>query len=234
MLAEFYGVVPTNSPCGTNPCPVCSFHACITLPPCAATPPASTVGDIGNLRTIILLTLYRSLASPATILRLPTLQKTEALTELCLAFEGIVPRESIIAALTACSHDATAAAQLLLDPAPEMHKQGSSGRGGRGRKSSKGKNGRHRERGRAAAQSERKTSCKYPATSLIGATCDRAGGVGGRGRQSAGEGWGEEEEEEEGDEGLHSEEYRTRANDAAEEMRAWFQKAAEAFTSGGR
>ncbi|CAM9526160.1 unnamed protein product [Pylaiella littoralis] len=177
-----------------------------------------------------------------------TQKQIETLTELCLAFEGLVPREGVIAALTASGHDATAAAQLLLDPAPDSQReQGVAWEGGRRRSSrssssssSRGRNGRNRERGRVAApkQRELRTSGKLVAASLIGATCERAGGVGGRGRQSAGEGWREEDEEEEEeekeDEGLTSEEYRTRATDAAEEMRAWFRKAAEAFTRGGR
>ncbi|CAN0303870.1 unnamed protein product, partial [Ectocarpus sp. 8 AP-2014] len=155
-----------------------------------------------------------------------THKQVDTLTELCLAFEATISRETIIAALTASNHDATSAAQLLLDPGPANPRER-----GEGRRS-------HRYRG--VAQRERKArpprsdGC-LPTATLLGATCGvdhRAGALGERGwEEEDAEG---EEEEEEGDEGLTSEEYRTRANAAAEQMKAWFQKAAEAFTRGGR
>lgn len=162
----------------------------------------------------------------------------ETLTDLCLAFEGTFTRENIIAALTASNHDATSAAQLLLDTASPLFDQEPAEE--RGHKTS-----RRRHRFGAAAQRERKTRAAqnaYPvvsAASLLGATCGGDKKTPGGGGGGNGEGWGsgeerEAEEEEEGDEGLSSDEYRARANDAAEQMKTWFQKAAEAYTRGGR
>ncbi|CAM9708945.1 unnamed protein product [Scytosiphon promiscuus] len=171
-----------------------------------------------------------------------THEQIDTLTELCLAFEEIFPRETIIAALAASNHEPTSAAQLLLDPLPRSRRRGAGwgrGKGGRGRK----KNSRHGS-GRGAPQRERKMQPNFDgvgtsgaglsAVSLLGVTCGadkRASGVGAW-QEGAGAGTGAEEEE--GDEGLSSEEYRAIANDAAEAMKAWFQKAAEAFTRGGR
>lgn len=153
--------------------------------------------------------------------------QVDTLTELCLAFESTISRESIIAALTASNHDATSAAQLLLDPGPANSRERREGRRSR--------------LYRGVAQRERKarplrTDGSLPTATLLGATCGvdhKAGALGGRGWEEEEED-AEGEEEEEMDEGLSSEEYRTRANAAAEEMKAWFQKAAEAFTKGGR
>ncbi|CAM9785592.1 unnamed protein product [Ectocarpus sp. 4 AP-2014] len=155
-----------------------------------------------------------------------THKQVDTLTELCLAFEATISRESIIAALTASNHDATSAAQLLLDPGPANPRERGEGRRSR--------------RYRGVAQRERKarpprSDDSLPTATLLGATCGvdhRAGALGERE-------WEEEDaecegEEEKEDEGLTSEEYRTRANAAAEQMKAWFQKAAEAFTRGGR
>lgn len=145
-----------------------------------------------------------------------------------MAFEETISRETIIAALTASNHDATSAAQLLLDPGPANSRERCEGRRSR--------------RYRGVAQRERKArpprsdGC-LPTATLLGATCDvdhRAGALGGTGWEEEEEDAEGEDEEEEGDEGLTSEEYRTRANAAAEEMKAWFHKAAEAFTRGGR
>lgn len=160
------------------------------------------------------------------------------MTDLCLAFGEAFPRESIIAALTASGHDATGAAQLLLDEdfqARRRREAVAAGAGPRRAASGVGGGGGRRRRnrrfpgGRSAAQLDR--------TQLLGATCggdSRKAGVHGS-EEPPGSGSGEEqEEEEEGDEGLGSEEYRARANEAAEEMKAWFQKAAEAYTRGGR
>lgn len=75
----------------------------------------------------------------------------------------------------------------------------------------------------------------------LGSTCGeqdrRARGATGEGGDSPGgdDGTAEEELEEEGDDdGATAEEYRWRANAAAQEMKRWFQKAAEAFARGGR
>ncbi len=159
-------------------------------------------------------------------------RQAETLTDLCLAFGEAFPRERIIAALTASGHDATGAAQLLLDEdfkARQRREAVAAGTGPRRAESGGGGGRRRRNRrfpgGRAAAQLDRKQ--------LLGATCggDRKAGVHGEEEGESGE---EQEEEEEGDEGLSSEEYRALANEAAEEMKAWFQKAAEAYTKGGR
>ncbi|CAM9517294.1 unnamed protein product [Ectocarpus fasciculatus] len=156
-----------------------------------------------------------------------THKQVDTLTELCLAFEATISRETIIAALTASDHDATSAAQLLLDPGPANSRERREGRRSR--------------LYRGVAQRERKarplrSDGSLPTATLLGATCGvdhKAGALGGRGWEEEEED-AEGEEEEEMDEGLSSEEYRTRANAAAEEMKAWFQKAAEAFTRGGR
>lgn len=165
----------------------------------------------------------------------------ETLTDLCLAFEGTYARENIIAALTASNHDATSAAQLLLDTEPSDQKPAAGT--GRGRKTSR----RHQRFGTAAQRNRKLRAAVHggyaggpAAATLLGATCGgekRAGPV-----VVGGEGWASEEEDEEGgereeqegDEGLSSEEYRARANEAAEQMKTWFQKAAEAYTRGGR
>ncbi|CAM9260119.1 unnamed protein product [Ectocarpus sp. 12 AP-2014] len=157
-----------------------------------------------------------------------THKQVDTLTELCLAFEATISRETIVAALTASNHDATSAAQLLLDPGPANPRE--RGEGGRSR------------RYRGVAQRERKarpprSDDSLPTATLLGATCGvdhRAGALGEREWEEEDAEGEDEEEEEEGDEGLTSEEYRTRANAAAEQMKAWFQKAAEAFTRGGR
>ncbi|CBJ25871.1 conserved unknown protein [Ectocarpus siliculosus] len=156
-----------------------------------------------------------------------THKQVDTLTELCLAFEATISRETIIAALTASNHDATSAAQLLLDPGPANPRER-----GEGRRSRRYGGVAQRER---KARPPRYDGC-LPTATLLGATCGvdhRAGALGERGWEEE-DAEGEEEEEEEGDEGLTSEEYRTRANAAAELMKAWFQKAAEAFTRGGR
>lgn len=170
------------------------------------------------------------------------LLQIDTLSELCLAFEGTFPRETVIAALTASDHDPTSAAQLLLDPSPRARRKEAGwgrGKGGRGRK----KNGWH-GKGRGAPQRERKiqskvggvatTAAGLSAASLLGTTCGADNRAYGGRTEEDGDGGEAGEEEEEGDEGLSSEEYRAIANDAAEAMKAWFQKAAEAFTRGGR
>ncbi|CAB1110131.1 unnamed protein product [Ectocarpus sp. CCAP 1310/34] len=159
-----------------------------------------------------------------------TPKQVDTLTELCLAFEATISRETIIAALTASDHDATSAAQLLLDPRPANPRERGEGRRSRPH--------------RGVAQRERKarpprSDDSLPTATSLGATCGvdhRAGALSERQwEEEDAEGEEEEEEEEEeGDEGLTSEEYRTRANAAAEQMKAWFQKAAEAFIRGGR
>ncbi|CAN0104841.1 unnamed protein product [Laminaria digitata] len=148
------------------------------------------------------------------------------LTELCLAFEE-TPRESVVVALTASNHDPSAAAQLLLEL-----QEAPGGRGGRRRWPRK-EGQRAGKRGRGGGARRDRTRA------LLGVGGGRSGGGGGGGDERGRGGGnaeeeGAEEEEEDGDQGLTSEEYRALADEAAEEMKAWFQKAAEAFTKGGR
>lgn len=196
-----------------------------------------------------------------------THEQVDALTELCLAFEGI-PRGRVIDALVASAHDPSAAALVLLDPSsssseqrPQQQQVEPEGRyhlkqpleyqnqqrwGGEA-----GWNGKRRAT--SAATMRRREKARLRAlqrpgltgvAALRGASCggERAGfhiRDGGTGDVEGGGGVGQldgdrGQEEEEGDEGLSSVEYRARADEAAEEMKAWFHKAAEAFTQGGR
>lgn len=151
--------------------------------------------------------------------------KLDALTELCLAFEER-PREEVVAALVSANYNPGEAAQVLLETSEEIPMGGNmalhSGQGGRKR--------------RRAARRDQKRAVQSvgTASSLLGVTCGDRSRLG----KAKNDGGGVEREdvvsEEEGDERLSSEIYRARAAAAAEDMKNWFHKAAEAFTKGGR
>lgn len=143
-----------------------------------------------------------------------------------MAFEER-PREEVVAALVSANYDPGEAAQVLLETSEEIPMGGDmalrSGQGGKKRR-------------RAARRDHsRAVQSVGTASSLLGVTCgdrsrlgkDESDGGGGKGRE-------DDVSEEEVDERLSSEIYRARAAAAAEDMKNWFQKAAEAFTKGGR
>lgn len=188
----------------------------------------------------------------------------DALTELCLAFEGTA-RERVVAALAASNHDPSSAAQLLLETSDSRHtgdardtinssssnscrrqtqKVRASSRGNG--KQSRARHTRRFENMRAQPRQQQAGLIGRPAaSSLPGSTCGfKAAAVavthissrdGKEGEEFlCEEGGAGEEEEEQDDERLTSEEYRARANEAAEDMKHWFKKAAEAFKRSGR
>lgn len=169
-------------------------------------------------------------------------------------------RGRIIAALVASDYDPASAAQLLLETQEneeEKHEQGHIQERQRlyerrgfcaasnsGVRVVKNNNNNNRSNKRVARNSRRRGGTPLAGVvginnkgigngMLLGATCgDKYRGL----HKGGGSDDGEEgcDEEEEGDEGADSEEYRGQADAAAEEMKTWFQKAAEAYTKGGR
>lgn len=145
-----------------------------------------------------------------------------------------------MAALVATEYNPLSAAQLLLETQERddrRHKEQlaltSAGSTGGKKRSNKKASQQHRKRTTRILQQQQQAGAEIS----LGSTCaNRRAGKGGRATWGAPEDEGglDDREEEEGDEGLSSDEYRTRADAAAMEMKVCFQKAAEAFTRGGR
>lgn len=176
-----------------------------------------------------------------------TTVKMDALTELSIAFDGEVEREQIVAALVASDMDPVSAAQVLLgiedvqedaQDGQVRHPARNTSGGGKRRRNKKAARNLQKHGMQSSLQQQQHVTT---VGKRVGSTCadiarERYRGAWGAAAAEDGEDRVavDEREEEDGDEGLTSEEYRARADAAAEHMKEWFQKAARAFTRGGR
>lgn len=142
-----------------------------------------------------------------------------------MAFEER-PREEVVAALVSANYDPGEAAQVLLETSEEIPM-------GVNMALHSGQGGNKRRRAARRVQT-RAVQSAGTASSLLGVTCGDRSRLGKEGDGGGSKEMEDEVSEEEGDERLSSEIYRARAAAAAEDMKNWFQKAAEAFTKGGR